>query len=309
MNINFRCLGAALAVAMVLVGAGCDRGKQGEPAAPGGTARVMVFGIDGGTWDVIEPMMEAGELPNLKKLYDSGLHGTLQSRTPVLSPVVWTTIFTGFGCRSTASRTGRPRNRQPHSESALGDHVRSKSCRPTSSTFRLTWPPDPIPGVMLSGFPSSGVTTAATPAWSHPSPGLDDEAIGSQYQDNAQVIREAIKNLAIGAWSPWFDVQIRGRPVVARDHVRKAPRGRQVLPDARSIAPTTGLVYTYPKDLRAKLDERARRARTSPRARAGASGQRTTRPSICSSISMQVFRSSRSRDRSTPPTTGSSSST
>src|SRR5437870_1772890 len=61
------------------------------------SARVMVRGIDGGTWTVIEPMMQAGELPNLKKLYASGLHGILESRPPILSPVVWTTIFSGFG--------------------------------------------------------------------------------------------------------------------------------------------------------------------------------------------------------------------
>ena len=56
---------------------------------------MFVFGIDGGTWDVIEPMFEAGELPVLERLYRSGIHGILRSRPPVLSPVVWTTIFTG----------------------------------------------------------------------------------------------------------------------------------------------------------------------------------------------------------------------
>src|SRR5205085_5050796 len=58
--------------------------------------RVVVLGIDGGTWSMIEPMMEAGQLPNLKRLCDGGLHGILESRPPIISPVVWTDIFTGF---------------------------------------------------------------------------------------------------------------------------------------------------------------------------------------------------------------------
>src|SRR6187455_2233938 len=68
--------------------AGCNR----EPAVP---KRVLVFGIDGGTWDVILEEFKAGQLPNLKRIYDSGIHGVLESRPPILSPVVWSTIFTG----------------------------------------------------------------------------------------------------------------------------------------------------------------------------------------------------------------------
>ena len=252
MNINFRCLGAALAVAMVLVGAGCDRGKQGEPAAPAGTARVLVFGIDGGTWDVLTPMIEAGELPNLAKLYRSGIHGTLQSRNPALSPVVWSTIFTGKLPKDHGV-TGWATSQSQHRKVKALWEITSLQDLPTD-VFNVpsTFPPTPIDGVMIAGFPLGGLTTGGNTGVVTSTAGLDDKAVGSQYQYNAQVIREAIKNLAIGAWSPWFDVQIRGRP-----SWRSTMCAKRLEQDKFYLSPIyrtdSQLVYTYPKDLRAKL--------------------------------------------------------
>ena len=91
MRSRVKPLFALLAIILVATSmnvVGCKR----EPAFP---TRVLVFGIDGGTWDVIQELFQAGELPTLKKLYDSGVHGILESRPPILSPVVWSTIFTG----------------------------------------------------------------------------------------------------------------------------------------------------------------------------------------------------------------------
>ena len=56
---------------------------------------LVVIGIDGATWDVINPMIEAGELPNFKKLRDDGAWGALTTIGPMVSPVVWTTFVTG----------------------------------------------------------------------------------------------------------------------------------------------------------------------------------------------------------------------
>ena len=77
----------AISVASMAGFSACSSGERAFPT------RVLVFGIDGGTWKVIEKMFEAGELPTLKRLYDSGVHGVLESRPPALSPVVWSTIF------------------------------------------------------------------------------------------------------------------------------------------------------------------------------------------------------------------------
>jgi predicted AlkP superfamily phosphohydrolase/phosphomutase len=56
---------------------------------------VLLIGIDGATWDLIDPMIEQGELPTFNRLKRSGAHGQLLSLSPLSSPVVWTTIATG----------------------------------------------------------------------------------------------------------------------------------------------------------------------------------------------------------------------
>ncbi len=57
--------------------------------------RLLLFGIDGATWDLIDPLMAAGRLPNLARLVDAGARAELITMEPTLSPAIWTTIATG----------------------------------------------------------------------------------------------------------------------------------------------------------------------------------------------------------------------
>ena len=58
-------------------------------------ARVLVVGIDGASWNVLDPMIERGELPHLAALAERGVTADLETVEPVTSPVVWTSIATG----------------------------------------------------------------------------------------------------------------------------------------------------------------------------------------------------------------------
>ena len=58
--------------------------------------KVILFGVDGADWQVIRPLVEAGKLPNFKKVMDGGRSGTLLSMEPTLSPALWTTEATGL---------------------------------------------------------------------------------------------------------------------------------------------------------------------------------------------------------------------
>jgi predicted AlkP superfamily phosphohydrolase/phosphomutase len=57
--------------------------------------KVFVLGLDGVTWDVLDPLFELGLLPNLARLRDAGTWGNLKSVFPPLSPVAWTGVATG----------------------------------------------------------------------------------------------------------------------------------------------------------------------------------------------------------------------
>ncbi len=77
-------------------------GCSGEPDASGsgiaGHNPLLVVGVDGATWDVIDPMIANGELPNLASLKARGAWGPLITVGPQVSPVVWTSFSTGqFG--------------------------------------------------------------------------------------------------------------------------------------------------------------------------------------------------------------------
>ncbi len=57
--------------------------------------KVLVLGLDGVTWDILDPLMSEGHLPNLASLRRMGASGGLASVFPPLSPVAWTGVMTG----------------------------------------------------------------------------------------------------------------------------------------------------------------------------------------------------------------------
>ena len=57
--------------------------------------KLLAVGLDAATFDVIDPLVEAGDLPNLASLLARGARGTLRSTTHPLTPLAWTTMVSG----------------------------------------------------------------------------------------------------------------------------------------------------------------------------------------------------------------------
>ena len=57
--------------------------------------KVLVIGLDGVTFDLLGPWIEAGELPNLQRLMDQGAWGTLRTTLPPISSSSWSSFLTG----------------------------------------------------------------------------------------------------------------------------------------------------------------------------------------------------------------------
>jgi len=55
----------------------------------------LVVGLDGADWRIMEPLLEAGQLPTLKRLIDTGCRGILKSTIPPHSPPAWASMITG----------------------------------------------------------------------------------------------------------------------------------------------------------------------------------------------------------------------
>jgi predicted AlkP superfamily phosphohydrolase/phosphomutase len=59
------------------------------------TEKVLVVGLDGADWNVIKPLVDDGEMPNLERLMEDGRYGNLTTTLPIESPVAWTSMTTG----------------------------------------------------------------------------------------------------------------------------------------------------------------------------------------------------------------------
>lgn len=57
--------------------------------------RILIIGIDGGTFDIISPMVQRGELPVLAYLMDKGVWGELESTIPPDTGPAWVSMMTG----------------------------------------------------------------------------------------------------------------------------------------------------------------------------------------------------------------------
>jgi predicted AlkP superfamily phosphohydrolase/phosphomutase len=57
--------------------------------------RVLLIGWDGADWRILDPLLERGDLPNLKALIDRGQKDVLRSTIPTHSWAAWPSFLTG----------------------------------------------------------------------------------------------------------------------------------------------------------------------------------------------------------------------
>lgn len=58
--------------------------------------KVLLIGWDAADWKVILPLVQAGKMPAIKSIMDQGVWGKISTLDPPLSPMLWTSIATGF---------------------------------------------------------------------------------------------------------------------------------------------------------------------------------------------------------------------
>lgn len=134
--------------------------------------KVIVFGLDGATFDIIYPMVEKGELPTICRLIDEGTHGVLQSTIPNLSPVAWTSMITGKkpgnhaifdflshqpGSYNFKSTQGGNRKVKP-----IWSYLSEKGKRVGAINVTMSYPPEEVNGFIVSGLDSPGLNSTFT---------------------------------------------------------------------------------------------------------------------------------------------------
>lgn len=120
--------------------------------------KVLMIEFDGATWDIIDPLMKDGKLPNIAYLRNSGASGILMSEHAAISPKIWTSMFAG----------------KDHTQTGIdffGGYSKMVKCKRlwdilSDNDFRVgvfgsfaTWPPYEINGFMIPAIDSVGTET------------------------------------------------------------------------------------------------------------------------------------------------------
>lgn len=127
--------------------------------------KLLVIGIDGGTLDVILPMIEDSKLPNLGKLLETGSYGTLLSTIPPVTAPAWSSFITGTnpGQHGVFHFFKKERNRQDKGKRKVLINLRHMKGLPFWRVLNehglrvglinipLTYPPEHVDRFMISG--------------------------------------------------------------------------------------------------------------------------------------------------------------
>ena len=57
--------------------------------------KVLFIGLDGATFDVLDPLIDRGLMPRLKRFMDEGVRGSLETTIPPITPTAWVSWMTG----------------------------------------------------------------------------------------------------------------------------------------------------------------------------------------------------------------------
>jgi predicted AlkP superfamily phosphohydrolase/phosphomutase len=127
-------------------------------------SKVLVVGLDGGTFDIIGPLLSQGKLPNIEKMMLSGVHSKLQSTILPLSPTAWTSFSTGknagkhgvydFSRRIPGKYDYTPTTSYDQRAQPIWDIIGRAGGRSIVVNVPLTYPPKKLDGFMITGFPT-----------------------------------------------------------------------------------------------------------------------------------------------------------
>lgn len=129
--------------------------------------RVMVIGIDGGTFRLIDPLLQEGQLPTLARLIQEGVRGTLRSTIRPMSPPSWSSFMTGknpgkhgvygfFEARGDGYAL-KVANSRSIKARTLWEILSREGKRVVTFNLPMTHPPYPVNGFMVSQLISPGM--------------------------------------------------------------------------------------------------------------------------------------------------------
>jgi len=125
------------------------------------TNKLLVIGLDGASFNVLDDLIAKGWLPNLEKLIAGGVRADLETTFPPITAVAWSTFMTGknpgkHGIFEFITRDGSRRelavNASFREGLAIWDLLGKAGMRVIVHNFPCTYPPHPVNGILIADF-------------------------------------------------------------------------------------------------------------------------------------------------------------
>lgn len=129
-------------------------------------SKIFILGIDSASWDLIEPWVQKGLLPNIARLRGNGSYGSLKSVIPPMSPPAWTSFVTGknpgkhgifdFAMMKSNSYEIEFINARWRKTKSIWQLLSEAGKRVCCIAVPMSFPPEEINGAMISGLDTPG---------------------------------------------------------------------------------------------------------------------------------------------------------
>lgn len=148
-----------LIITMLVFFSACSNSKQEKigstfEKSTDGLLKLLIIGIDGMEPRLINKYIKDGKMPNLKGLIENGSSTIINTRLPLTSPIIWTTIATSAPPKVHGITdfviNGTPINSSFRKVPAFWNILESNFIKAATVGWWATWPAEKNAGIMIS---------------------------------------------------------------------------------------------------------------------------------------------------------------
>lgn len=126
--------------------------------------KVLFIGLDGATFDVLDPLIDRGLMPRLRQFINEGVRGPLETTIPPITPTAWVSWMTGknpgkhgvfeflLRRKGSGSLPDTPVNSRSRDGMPFWDLLGQMGKRAIVTNVPCTYPPAIVNGIMISDF-------------------------------------------------------------------------------------------------------------------------------------------------------------
>jgi predicted AlkP superfamily phosphohydrolase/phosphomutase len=187
-----------------------------------GSPCVVLFGLDGATFEILDDLVDLGVMPNLGRFFARGVRRPLLSTVPPLTPLAWTTAITGrspgnhgilgfFQHESPESASLRIVSARELRVETIWSMVNRHGYRSGCLNFPIHSPPPRIDGYVIPGW----LPWRWLKRFSHPPglldalleqiPGLDPKTLAMDFEEEKKSIAGAV----LDNYEAWIELHLK----------------------------------------------------------------------------------------------------